>query len=160
MFRSKYDTPSGTERNFTDSWKYNVAVYHLDKIMNLGFVPVSVERRVNGKKAAVTWWIDEVQMNEGERLRRKIEPPDNGRWTKQVYNVRVLDQLIFNRDRNPGNLVITKDWRLWAIDHTRAFRLFKKLGNEKHLVRCDRWMLAELRKLNYDTLAKRSLYLT
>ena len=36
MFRSKYETPAGTERNFTDSWKYNVAVYRLDKIMNLG----------------------------------------------------------------------------------------------------------------------------
>ena len=161
IFRSTYITPSWTERNFTDSWKYNVAVYRLDKIMNLGFVPVSVERQVDGKKAAVTWWIDDVQMEEGERLRRKIEPPDNARWTKQVYNVCVLDQLIFNMDRNEGNLIITKDWRLWAIDHTRAFRLFKKLRNERNLVRCDRWMLAELRKLDYRTLARELMpYLT
>ena len=153
MFRSKYETPAGTERNFTDSWKYNVAVYRLDKIMNLGFVPVSVERRVDGKKAAMTWWIDDVQMDEGQRLKRKLEPPDNDRWTKQIYNVRVLDQLIFNMDRNGGNLLITNDWQVWAIDHTRAFRLFKQLRNAKNLIRCDRWILAELRKLDYDTLA-------
>ena len=37
--------------------------------------------------------------------------------------VRVFDQLIGNIDRNVGNLLITSDWRIWAIDHTRAFRL-------------------------------------
>ena len=34
----------------------------------------------------------------------------------------LFDELISNIDRNQGNIVYTKDWRLWLIDHTRAFR--------------------------------------
>ena len=34
----------------------------------------------------------------------------------------VFDELIQNRDRNPGNSLWTTDWKLWLIDHTRAFR--------------------------------------
>ena len=36
--------------------------------------------------------------------------------------MQLFDQLISNVDRNQGNIVYTKDWRLWLIDHTRAFR--------------------------------------
>ena len=38
--------------------------------------------------------------------------------------VRLFDQLIYNIDRNLGNLMITNDWTIWAIDHTRAFRTY------------------------------------
>ena len=40
--------------------------------------------------------------------------------------VRLFDQLIYNIDRNIGNLMITNDWRIWAIDHTRAFRIARR----------------------------------
>ena len=50
-----YTTRKGTEFNFTDSYKYNIAGYRLDKILGLGMVPVSVKRKVGGKSAAVTW---------------------------------------------------------------------------------------------------------
>jgi len=60
--------------------------------------------------------------------------------------------LIYNSDRNLGNLVIDKQWRLWMIDHTRAFRLQTKLPNEKNLVMCDRKLLASMRKLDQETL--------
>ena len=41
-----------------------------------------------------------------------------------MWVVRLFDQLIYNTDRNLGNLLIDKDWRLWMIDHTRAFKTF------------------------------------
>jgi hypothetical protein len=33
--------------------------------------------------------------------------------------MRAFDQLIYNTDRNLGNLLIDGDWRIWMIDHTR-----------------------------------------
>jgi hypothetical protein len=47
------------------------------------------------------------------------------------------------------------------IDHTRAFRMMKKLENPKNLVQCDRKLLEKLRGLNKDMLKPRlSKYLT
>ncbi len=151
--KSVYKTTEGMEFNFTDSYKYNIAGYRLDKIMGLGMVPVSVKRKVGGNWAAVTWWIDDVLMTEKQRKKRKIPTPNPDHWNKQMYCLRVFDQLIYNMDRNLGNLVITKDWRIHMIDHTRAFRTHRVLKNPKDLVQCDRKLLAALRGLTYETLA-------
>ena len=141
------------EVSFTDSYRYNIATYRLDKILGLEIVPVSVEGKFRGKKASLTWWIDEAWMTEKERISRGARAPDVGLWNKQMYRTRVLDQLIYNIDRNLGNLVITKDWKIWAIDHTRAFRTHRVLESPKDLVQCDRKLLAALRGLNEKTLA-------
>jgi hypothetical protein len=69
-----------------------------------------------------------------------------------MFVVRVFDQLIFNTDRNLQNLLISKDWQLWMIDHTRAFRLYTDLREKKNLEKCDRQLLERLRGLNVETL--------
>jgi hypothetical protein len=69
-----------------------------------------------------------------------------------MWIVRVFDQLIANTDRNLGNLVICKNWDIWMIDHTRAFRARRDLINPANLQRCDRTLLERLRKLDYATL--------
>jgi hypothetical protein len=150
--KESFGTTRGVELNFKDSYKFNIVAYRLDKILNLNMIPVSVERKVGGKTSAITWWVDDVMMDEMKRTNKKIDPPDRDNWNKQMYVVRVFDQLIYNTDRNLGNLLIDKSWRLWMIDHTRAFRLMDKLQNEKNLVMCDRTLLANLRKLDAERL--------
>ncbi len=158
--KPSFQTALGTEMNFRDCYKFNVAAYELDKLLDLNMVPVSVERKV-GNMAAVTWWVDDFLMMELERKKKKIEPPNQHSWNQQMYVCRVFDQLIYNTDRNLGNLLITKDWKVWMIDHTRAFRLMRDLRSLKDLVQCDRRLLAKLRELNKDVLKKQlDLYLT
>jgi len=36
--------------------------------------------------------------------------------------MRVFSQLVYDTDRNLGNVLISEDWHLWMIDFTRAFR--------------------------------------
>jgi hypothetical protein len=144
-----------TELNFKDTYKFNIAAYRLDQVLGLNMTPVSVERRVSGKSSAVTWWVDDKMFDEIDRVKQGVPPPDKDAWNKQMYVVRVFDQLIFNTDRNLGNLVIDKSWQMWMIDHTRAFRISTKLRNEKDLVMCDRKLLAALRNLDEDTLKEK-----
>jgi len=159
--KASYQTQRGTELNFRDSYKYNMAAYELAKILDLDMIPPSVERKVGGQTAAVTWWVDNTAMTELDRTRKGQQPPDLDSWNKQMYVVRVFDQLIYNTDRNLGNLVITNDWQIWMIDHTRAFRMMKKIDNPKNLVQCDRKLLAKLRELDKNVLKQRlSKYLT
>jgi hypothetical protein len=150
--KATFQTATRTEFNFRDSYKFNMAAYELDKLLELNMVPVSVERKVGGNMAAVTWWVDEALMTELDRHKKKMEPPDLKTWNPQMYVCRVFDQLIYNTDRNLGNLVITKDWKIWMIDHTRAFRTMKDLPAPANLVQCDRKLLGKLRGLNKDVL--------
>ena len=43
---NSFTSSRGTELNFKDSYKFNIAAYRLDKIMDLNMIPVSVERKV------------------------------------------------------------------------------------------------------------------
>jgi len=150
----QFDTGRGVEFNFRDSWMYNVAAYRLDRLIGLNMVPVSVVRRFDHERAAFTWWLDEVMMDEGTRLKQHREAPDVQRWNQQIQMVRVFDQLIANTDRNLGNLLISSDWRIWPIDHTRAFRLNRQPKSPGNITRCDREVLERMKQLDQPTLNK------
>ena len=152
IFEREFETIHGTEFNFKDSYKYNIAAYLLDQHLGLNMVPVSVERKVGSSTAAVTWWVDDVAMTEWQRAEQKLRSPNPRTWAPQMYACRMFDQLIDNTDRNGGNLVITNDWEIWMIDHTRAFRTRKRLRSPNDLEWVDRNMLEKLRKLDEATL--------
>ena len=145
--------PKYSEVNFKDSYRYNIAGYKLSRLLGLDNVPMSVERKINGKGAAVTWWIDDVMMDEEGRQKQKAVDPNPSHYASQLHILRVFDELIQNRDRNAGNMVWTNDWKMWMIDHTRAFRLGKDLLKPEKLERCDRDLFGKLRGLSASGLA-------
>lgn len=154
--KREFRSAQGTEFNFRDYWGFNVAGYKIDRLLGLGFVPVSVERRFRSSSAAYTWWVDDVLMDEQARFKKKISPPADKleRWNQEMQLLRLFDQLIANIDRNLGNLIITNEWTIWAIDHTRAFRTHATLKTPGNVTRCDRQVLARLKQLDKPTLSK------
>jgi hypothetical protein len=152
-----FQTAAGTELNFRDSYKYNIAAYRLDRMLGLEMIPVSVQRTVKGKTGAVTWWVDNVQMMEKQRYQKKVDAPDPDSWNDQMYQVRVFNELVYNTDANLGNLLITDDWKLRMVDFSRAFRLQKELRDPKNLTNCrlDRRVYDGLRRLNEESLTQR-----
>ena len=152
--KREFRSSQGTEFNFRDYWGYNVAGYKIDRLLGLGLVPVSVERRHKTTMAAYTWWLDDVMMDESERLKKKINPPSSEKWNQEMELVRLFDQLIANVDRNLGNLMITNDWNMWMIDHTRAFRTNDRLKTPGNIARCDRQVFARLKQLDKATVSQ------
>jgi hypothetical protein len=148
---ASYTTARGTELNFRDTWKFNVAGYELAKMLELNMVPPYVERRVNGGPASFSWWVNDTIM-EQDRVQRKLTPPDVGSWNDQMQAGRLFRELIGDSDFNMTNTLITKDWRVWLIDFSRAFRLAKTLQFPAEVTRVDRKLLTNLRALNRETL--------
>jgi hypothetical protein len=135
-----------------NTWMYNVAAYRLDRLIGLRMVPVSVARPWRSLPAAYSWWIDDVMMNEAERLKHRQVAPDIDDWGEQWHLLRVFDELIDNDDRNVGSVLITNGWRIWATDHTRAFGTSRTLRRPGFITRCDRSVLERLRQLEPSTL--------
>jgi hypothetical protein len=159
--KSKFESVRRIEFNFRDYWGYNVAAYRLGTLLGLDMIPPSVERTFRGDKAAFTWWVDDVMMDEMERSKKQFQPPDGGYWNLQVGIMRVFDELIANTDRNQGNMLIDKQWKLWLIDHTRGFRSTTSLRTPQIIRRCERTLLEKMRALTYDALkAQLDEYLT
>jgi len=152
---------SGTELNFVDSYKYNIAAYQLAELLGLDdLVPVYVERKWKGDTGSLSWWLP-VKMDEVERHKQKLTPPDPDAWNHQMYRVRVLDQLVYDNDPNLTNVLIGENWKIWRVDFTRAFRLSKDLRDPKDVEHCDRQLLEKLKTLDGNELAAKTKgYLT
>jgi len=118
-------------------------------------MPVTVPYQYDSTPGALSWWVD-VKMDEGERVKKKIEAPDENAWGEQVYRMRVFSALIADTDRNAGNILIGPDWKLWMIDFTRAFRTWKNLEKPELLTRCDKRLLGRLRILTADAIVKQT----
>jgi hypothetical protein len=147
--KTVFEGSRGTELNFRDAWQFNVAGYELAKMLKLNMVPPYVERRVGGKDASVSWWINDAMM-EKDRFQKKIQPPQPMKWNEQLYAARIFHELIADTDFNMTNMLITKDWRIWMIDFSRAFRLTKTINDPKQLTRVDRTLLTSMRELTAD----------
>lgn len=154
VFKPTFRGTEGTvEKNFRDSYKFNIAAYRLGKLLGIDTIPMSVERDVDGKLGSMTWWVDNVWITEVERRDRGIKPPASQFWVDELNIIRVFDQLIYNTDRNQGNLLITPEWKIWMIDHTRAFRTHVALQKKNPLPgRVDHKLLRALRELNATQL--------
>jgi hypothetical protein len=109
--------PPQRQRGFQESYKAEIAAYHLDRLLELQMVPPVVERRIEGRVGAAVLWIED---SSGWTLAHPVNGPEP-HWSRQVSRMKLFDQLIGNIDRNQGNLLYDADWHLFLIDHSRAF---------------------------------------
>ena len=95
-------------------------------------------------------------MMETQRRERKLQPPDEWQWIAQMLTMHLFDNLVGNRDRHQGNLLIGSEWEIWLIDHTQAFRRYRNLHSAEKLLYCDRTIWRNLNNLD-DEIIKREL---
>jgi hypothetical protein len=160
--KPKMDLGNGRiETDFVDSYKYNIAAYQIAELVGLdNMLPVYVERKWDGKTGSLSWWLP-VKMDDAERFEKKIEPPDADKWNKQMFRIRVFDELVYDTDPNLTNVLIGDDWTVYRVDFSRAFRKSKDLRGEKNLVKCDRQLLEKLKALKADEVSEKTKrYLT
>ena len=145
---------TGVEVDFKDSWQFDVAAYELDKLLGLNMVPATVERRYEGEMGMLQWWVENA-MTEGDRKEKGLSPPDPDAWNQYLFKVRVFDNLVYNIDRNLGNLLITPDWKVWMIDHSRSFKNMDKLKAETELSRFSLSFIDALKRLDESKVKER-----
>jgi len=122
---------SGRAKGFMESWKWEIAAYRIDKYLGLNMVPPTVERRFQGNRGSCQLWITSM-MSLKKKFEDKIKTPPVKvfYWNRAFYMQRAFDNLIANEDRHQNQYLITEDWRMILIDHSRSFRTAKKFTNK------------------------------
>jgi hypothetical protein len=141
------------EVDYQDSWQTEIAAYAVDRLIGLGLVPATVERRVAGRVGSLQWWVESM-MPEAERVEQNLTPPDFEAWNRVKLKLRLFDELIANADRHLNNILITSDFDLRLIDHSRSFRTNRDLKNPEQLTRFSRALLDGITRLDRDSLRR------
>ena len=145
-----------------DDYKHEIAAYELDKLLGLGIVPPTVERKIGRERGSLQLWVN-GSMTEWERTKVKQQsPPDMARWNDEMSTLKIFLQLIWDTDySNISNVIVDSSWKIWKIDSSRAFYVDNQLRREDALTRFSRPMLASLENLDrteLETTMKAWLY--
>jgi hypothetical protein len=129
--KALWKNPEGRMKGFIENWKWEIAAYRLDKYLGLNMVPPTVERRFQGNRGSCQLWVESM-MSLKKKVEDNIKTPSYkiGYWNRALYLQRAFDNLIANEDRHQNQYLITKDWRMILIDHSRTFRTSKKFTNK------------------------------
>jgi hypothetical protein len=159
-----WKNPEGMMRGFLEGWRYEVAAYLLDKALGLGMVPPTVERRFRGDRGSLQLWIpDSITLK--TKLEKKIRTPMIKvlGWNRATYLQRAWDNLIANVDRHSNQILVTSDFRMILIDHSRSFRTGRRFVKEliyteahregpKPMRELPRAFVDRLRSLTFDSV--------
>jgi hypothetical protein len=139
---------------FRDCYIFEPAAYELSRMLGLDNVPPAALRKVKNTKGSIQIWLEHAMTDE-KKAKDNIQPPDDQQWQKQLQIMNVFDQLVFNTDRNKGNILIDPTWKLWMIDHTRAFRRIPDLQKVSVLNLCERNLYHNLQSLDEAAVRER-----
>jgi len=125
--KALWKNPEGLLKGWVENWKWEIAAYRLDKHLGLNMVPPTVEKRFRGNRGSCQLWID-AKMSLKQKMEKNIDTPSYKvfPWNRALFLQRAFDNLIANEDRHQNQYLITEDWRMILIDHSRTFRTSKK----------------------------------
>jgi len=119
---------------FKETWKGEIAAYRLSRALGVHMVPPTVEREYRGRRGSCQLWV--ASWNNLETIMKMNAVPPASKaasFARALCLQRAFDNLIYNIDRHQRNYLVTEDWRMVLIDHSRSFGTAKKLiYDEKH----------------------------
>jgi hypothetical protein len=148
----------GRYKGYMDRWRWEIAAYCLDKLLGLNMIPPYVEKRFRGDRGVISLEAD-YMMKVREKQEKKIKCPPRYvySYNRATYLWRFWDNLIANEDRNEGDILITEDWRVIIIDHSRSFRTYKKFkhkrkGKDESIMELPRALVEKLKSLDFEMI--------
>lgn len=111
--------PASGEQTLRDNvergtyYKRERASYLVDRFLDLGLVPPTVIREINGEVGSVQQFIPDT-----ENFRHR---PTNKKTERQLKILWVFDIIIYNSDRHGDNLIIDSNDKIYAIDNGLTF---------------------------------------
>jgi len=132
---------------FRDSYRYECAAYELSRLLGLNNVPPAASRTIRRRRGSVQIWLAPTLDETADGFRA----PSASAWARQLWSMYVFDNLIYNIDRTAGNVLVDSRYKLWLIDHTRAFQIEGELLDDR-VTRVDRRLWKALVSLSDEEI--------
>jgi hypothetical protein len=97
-----------------------VAAHRLSQLLGMDNVPTTEFMAHAGVDGTVQQWVDDLTLGSDLSTTAIQEGKYHSMRASDFENVLVLDAIMNNPDRNPGNWALDAQGKLWAIDHGHA----------------------------------------
>ncbi|MFQ6069928.1 MAG: hypothetical protein ACE5LC_05310 [Candidatus Aminicenantales bacterium] len=137
-----------------DSYKYEIAAYRLNRLLGLDYVPPVVEREIEGMKGSLQVFAEGI--NENERKRRGLEPPDIEHFQNTIDDIKIFENLVYEEDCLDADdtIIEIKNWKIWRVDFSRAFAPENELLPGCGIERCSKKFFNALQSVDNKTIRK------
>ncbi len=136
-----------------DSYKYGIAAYELDRLLDLKIVPPTVVRETDGRKGSLMIFLED-SLRESDRQRKNLEPPDPKSFENALEEIKAFENLVYFHSlcgmKDLGNILIMvkEDWKVWEVDFSEAFVPRSELIPECPIIRISKKFYKNLMKMD------------
>jgi hypothetical protein len=135
-----------------DSYQYEIAAYELDKLLDFNIVPPVVERDIEHEKGSLQIFLEDC-ITERDRKKRDIQPPDPKSFQESLDEIRVFENLVYNKCQNLEDTHIHKTtWKVCRVDFSESFAPSPDLIRGCEITYCSERIFRNLRNLDLPTL--------
>ena len=129
----------GNYNGYWESYESEIAAYELDRLLGLGMVPPTVEKRIAGDVGAAVMWAAPTRSFKEFGGPPTAPAVQMARWNYQLLRAKMFHDLIYNKDPNLGNWLVDPAWNLILIDNSRAFTTATRMVHKLTRVDQDLW---------------------
>ncbi|MFC2170163.1 hypothetical protein ACFLRM_06350 [Acidobacteriota bacterium] len=146
---------------FPDSYKYEIAAYEINKLLDIKIVPPVVEREIEGINGALQLFLENF-IKESERKRRNLIPKNPVAFSNRLEEIGVFEILVNCQRIDLDDILISsEDWEVFRVDFSQAFSTSSEMISGSEISRCSRKLYHNLHKLEYSNVESRlKSYLT
>lgn len=129
-----------------ESYQAEVAAYKLDRLLELGMVPPTVVREIDGQRGSLQLWVSDCKTYEDVQ----DQVPGSTDWEKELSRMKLFDSLISNANRTLRDFMVDGKWQIVLIDHSQAFMSTQELDEDPHKLptRFDRELVEKMKAID------------
>lgn len=140
-----------------DSYKYEIAAYILDKLLDLNMVPPTIKREIEGQTGSLQLFLSQDEIfSESERIRKNIEPLNPEIFKHDLIDMGIFEILTYLDPRQMSDIKIDiKSWHVYRVDFSEAFAPVPDLLKNREIVGCSKNLYRHMKNLDTDELEKK-----
>ena len=135
---------------FRDSYIFERAAYEMALMLGIDSVPPTILRHIGGTDGSLQLWIENLRTADGE-----FKPKSIQEWIRQIWTMNLFDALVYNVDRNSGNLLVDGDDKLWLIDCGRCFQIKSQLLKVELVTRVNRRIWENIQAIDPEEMSRK-----
>ncbi len=154
-FFKPINDPRPSPSHLPESYKYELAAYALDKLLDFQRIPPTIEREIKGFKGSLQMRVENC-MGLDEQQMKNISPPDSLVLENALEEINVFENLVYAERQELDDILIQKDnWKIYRVDFSQAFEPAPSLIPGQEITRCSIKLYKGLQELSDSVIEVR-----